>query len=142
MFVVGITHFRDTLFVFIRILFRPCVRMQCEEDDDRSLRNVLCVIPTYKENKKEVTATLDSLIAQEETNLVHRRVVMVCDGFLRFAEIFSSMILLESFKYKTYKQKLNQVSKTDNKQTPLFLISNLTFVCRHFSHGKPQPAVE
>lgn len=110
MFVVGITHFRDTLFVLIRILFKPCVKIQADEDDDKSLRNVLCVIPTYKEEPKEVTATLNSLIAQEETSLVHRRIVMVCDGFLRFGEIFSSMILIESFKYKTYKQKLNQVS--------------------------------
>jgi len=111
MFVVGITHFRDTLFVIIRILFKPCVRVQTDEEDgDSSLRNVLCVIPTYKEEAKDVTATLDSLIAQEETKLVHRRIIMVCDGFLRFGEIFSNMVLIESFQYKTYKQKLNQVS--------------------------------
>lgn len=110
MFVVGITHFRDTLFVLIRVLFKPCVEMKVDEDDDYSLRNVLCVIPTYKEEPKEVTATLDSLIAQEESKLVHKRIVVVCDGFLRFAEIFSSMILIESFQYKTYKQKANQVS--------------------------------
>lgn len=111
MFVVGITHFRDAMFVLIRVIFRPCVRQQAEEDEESgALRNVLCVVPTYKEESAEVTATLDSLISQEETNLVHKRIVLVCDGYLRFGEIFSNMILIETFQYKTFKQKLNQVS--------------------------------
>jgi len=111
MFVVGITHFRDTVFVLIRIIFRPCVKQIVHEDEESTQTyNVLCVIPTYKEESKEVTQTLDSLIAQEENGVVNKRVVMVCDGFFRYEEIFSSMILIESFQYKTFKQKANRVN--------------------------------
>lgn len=111
MFVVGITQMRDTIFVLIRVLFKPFVKQSPEEDKNSiELRNVLCVVPTYKEEANEVMVTLDSLIAQEETNLVHKRIIMVCDGFFRYYEIFSSMILIESFQYKTYKQKMNAVN--------------------------------
>lgn len=111
MLIVGITQFRDTIFVIIRVLFKPFVKQSPEEDkESNELRNVLCVVPTYKEEANEVQLTLDSLIAQEETKLAHKRIIMVCDGFFRYHEIFSSMILIENFQYKTYKQKLNSVN--------------------------------
>ena len=111
MFVVGITQMRDTVFVIIRVIFNPFVKQRPEEENESiDLRNVLSVVPTYKEESKEVMLTLDSLIAQEETKLIHNRIIMVCDGFFRYYEIFTSMILIENFQYKTYKQKLNAVN--------------------------------
>jgi len=109
--VVGVTQMRDTIFVIIRIIFKPFVKQSPEEDEESlDLRNVLCVVPTYKEEANEVCVTLDSLVEQEESKLVHKRIIMVCDGFFRYNEIFSSMVLIETFQYKTYKQKLNEVN--------------------------------
>lgn len=108
--VVGLPQMRDTVFIIIRVIFKPFVRQSTEEDEESlDLRNVLCVVPTYKEEAKEVVVTLDSLFEQEETNLVHKRVIMVCDGFFRYTDIFSSMVFIDCFQYKTYKQKLNEV---------------------------------
>lgn len=151
MFVVGITQMRDAIFVLIRVLFKPCVHQNpVEKEVSDELRNVLCVVPTYKEGSEEVMLTLNSLIAQEETKLVHKRIIMVCDGYFNYADIFSSMILIETFQYKTFKQKLNTVNvfvvtynnydlivllKSDNagKKDSLILIDSI-FVDYAFVH--------
>ena len=56
--------------------------------------NVLCVLPTYKEEVGDVTRTLDSLMNQKSERQrgggggsVEKRIVMVCDGFFYYAEV-------------------------------------------------------
>ena len=66
MVVVGITQMRDTIFVLIRVFFKPFVRQSPEEDKDSiELRNVLCVVPTYKEEAKEVSITVSYSLSVE-----------------------------------------------------------------------------
>ena len=50
-FTVGITHMRDTVFVMIRLLFKPFV-VQALDNETYEVRTVLCVLPVYKEEMK------------------------------------------------------------------------------------------
>ena len=111
--VVGLPHFRDLLYIVLRIFFSRCkfVRSSTKMPDrySSSRKNVVAIIPAYKEDPEEVELTLKSIGEQEEDDL-RIAMVIVSDGFLDYHEIIDDLKELVAFDYTTYKRDKNSCS--------------------------------
>lgn len=111
--IVGLPHFRDLAYVFLRCIFSHCkfVRYSTElnKHDKKRQKNVVAIIPAYKEDPEEVELTLDSIGSQEEKDL-RIAMVIVSDGFLDYHEILDDLHEVTSFEYTTYKRDSNSCS--------------------------------
>ena len=111
--VVGLPHFRDLLYIVMRIFFSRCKFVKCSTkipDRYRSSRkNVVAIIPAYKEDPEEVELTLKSIGEQEEDDL-KIAMIIVSDGFLDYHEILDDLKEVVAFDYTTYKRDKNSCS--------------------------------
>eukprot|EP00516_Mucochytrium_quahogii_P003687 CAMPEP_0203745170 /NCGR_PEP_ID=MMETSP0098-20131031/996_1 /ASSEMBLY_ACC=CAM_ASM_000208 /TAXON_ID=96639 /ORGANISM=" , Strain NY0313808BC1" /LENGTH=764 /DNA_ID=CAMNT_0050632879 /DNA_START=174 /DNA_END=2468 /DNA_ORIENTATION=- len=111
MIIVGLPHYRDTMFVLIRIFFCNFVTQNPTAKNNpagEKLRHVIAVIPAYKEDPEEVELTVKSIGDQIEENLVNIGMIIVSDGFLDYHEIIDDLEPLITFDYTTYKRKDNK----------------------------------
>ena len=124
--IVGTPHFRDLLYMLLRVIFSRCkfVSWSADAADSSSSRgrksnkrqrirkrkaNVVAVIPAYKEDPEEVELTLNSIGSQVDDNMRIAQVI-VSDGFLDYHEIIDELHEIVSFPYTTYKRDKNRCS--------------------------------
>ena len=70
------------------------------------MKNVVAIIPAYKEDPEEVELTLSSIGSQIEDDL-NIAMVIVSDGFLDYHEILDDLHEVKKFEYTTYKRDPN-----------------------------------
>jgi len=114
--IVGLPHFRDLLFLLLRLLFdrNKFVKYSTKTLDrfKHARKNVVAIIPAYKEDPEEVELTLGSIGGQIEDDL-KIAMIIVSDGFLDYHEIIDDIRIVHKFDYTTYK-------RADNVCTALF----------------------
>lgn len=151
--VVGIIFIRDSIYVMIQLIHRLVGKGYDGVGKSREKSNVLCVLPTYKEDIKEVKITLNSLLDQVDgDNKMNLRIIMICDGYFSYSNIFSDMTLMHVLPYNTFTKIENKVSiykatyqecdvailikeRNSGKKDSLILVDNI-FVCNGFKEVK------
>jgi chitin synthase len=114
--IVGLPHFRDLLYIFLRITFSRCKFVSWSTRSKKSMKakekvaNVVAIIPAYKEDPEEVELTLASISSQIEKDHLHVAQVIVSDGFLDYHEIIDDLREIVRFPYTTYKREKNSCS--------------------------------
>jgi len=111
--VVGLPHFRDLLYIIMRVCFSYCMFVswsdQTKEEFRHVRKNVVAIIPAYKEDPEEVELTLTSIGSQVEEDL-KIAMIIVSDGFLDYHEIIDDLREILVFPYTTYKREENSCS--------------------------------